>query len=93
MSDNNLWCTLISVIIISFLIGYTTGFFVYNKCSVVQPHMMQDFYVNKPAPKPEPPLNPGSERFHNTASSTSYESTDYDDKVVSRMKSSPKQIQ
>jgi len=35
-NDSNLWCLILSCIIVSFMVGYTAGFFMYNK-PVVQP--------------------------------------------------------
>jgi len=87
---------LISAIIISFVIGYTTGFFIYTKQTQIYASNTSRFQT----PEPKLPIQnrgPGSERFHNTTKSDEpemktpktedgIESMDNDDKILRRMK-------
>lgn len=90
MSENNdakLWCLILSTIIISFVVGYATGFFVFHEpLKVILPHktivypkiLQMDPDVNKSVP--------GSERFYNSIDTIHQESEDHDSQIIKRMK-------
>ena len=85
MNETNLWCIWISIVIISYVAGYATGYFRARR--VVEPNRPREL------PQPAPPTvelttnpGPGSERFYNSVDSEKTESDDHDTLIINRMK-------
>lgn len=86
-NQKSLWCLIFSVIIVSFVAGYTTGFFVYNPQQQYAPptSSVSQFKVEPKYHAPKLQVGPGSERFHDAVSSDAVD-IDHDDQIIERMK-------
>lgn len=80
------YCIILSIVFISFTVGYTVGYFKFKKEEDVYQEI--PIRIRNPAPKKEKDVY-SSHRFHQSIKSDSCESEDYDNKVISRMKKEP----
>lgn len=90
--ERNPWCIMLSGVIIAFVVGYTTGWYNYNKPkSNMVPRAVPQSAVRSAPPVATPPKQqpgPGSERFYNSLDSQKIDDSDHDQQVINRMKKS-----